>query len=65
MPKYPDIRMRLSGKDGNAFFILARVRKALQRANVPATDIEAFTKDAMASTYDHLLQTCMQWVTCT
>lgn len=30
--KYPDVKVQLSGMDGNAFFIIVRVRKALRDA---------------------------------
>jgi hypothetical protein len=61
-PKYPDIRVELVGHDGNAFAIIGRVRQAMRRATVPAEDIDAFSKEATSSNYDHLLQTVMIWV---
>ena len=60
-PKY-DVDVRLSGEDGNAWFILGRVQSALRRARVPHDEIEQFLSEAMSSDYDHLLQTCMLWV---
>ena len=60
--KYPDIEVQLSGESDNAFSIIGRVRKALRRAGVAEKEIEAFTKDAKGD-YDHVLQTCMKWVT--
>ena len=59
---FPDINVRLTGSDGNAFAIIAKVRKALKRNNVPAGQIAEFSEEAMSGDYDHLLQTCMQWV---
>lgn len=61
--KYPEIKVKLVGTDGNAFAILGKVKKALRRGDVPAEDREAFLKEAMGGNYDHLLQTCMKWVT--
>lgn len=61
-PKYPDIEVVLVGTDGNAFAILGKVSKALRKANVSKEDIDMFMKEAMSSDYDHLLQTCMKWV---
>ena len=61
--KYPKIEVRLSGVDGNAFAILATVGKALRRADVDAAEIEQFQTEAKSGDYDHLLQTCMKWVT--
>ncbi len=61
-PRYPDIRVQLTGEDGNAFAIIGRVRKALQRNKVPPEEIDAFLNEAMRSDYNHLLVTCMKWV---
>jgi hypothetical protein len=30
MPKYPNVRVQLTGEDGNAFFIIVRVAQALR-----------------------------------
>jgi hypothetical protein len=61
-PKYPHVRVRLTGKDGNAFAILGRVVNALRRIGVPQQEIDAFLAEAKSGDYDHLLQTCMEWV---
>lgn len=61
-PRYPDVTVTLVGEDGNAFAILGKVRKALKRAGVPADEVDAFTSEATAGDYDHLLQTVMRWV---
>jgi hypothetical protein len=63
-PKYPDIVVQLSGEDGNAFFIMGRVRKALRRANVSAEEIEQYTQQSTSGDYDNLLRVAMEWVTC-
>lgn len=63
-PKYPNITVKLAGEDGNAFAILGRVAKAMQRAGIPTEEISAFRKEATSGDYDHLLQTCMRWVEC-
>ena len=61
--KYPDITVTLVGEDGNAFAILGTMQRALQRARVPNEEIQQFRDEATSSDYDHLLQTCMDWVT--
>lgn len=61
--KYPEIEVKLVGKNGNAFAILGAVRKALQQAGVPKEERDAYMDDAMAGDYDHLLQCTMRWVT--
>ena len=61
-PKYPDVRVKLSGTDGNAFSLMGKVSQALRKASVPQAEITAFQAEAMSGDYDHLLQTCMRWV---
>lgn len=60
--KYPDIKVKLLGEDGNAFFILSKVHKAMTRNGVPDNEIKQFTKEARAGDYDHLLRTVTEWV---
>ena len=61
-PKYPKVKVKLVVEDGNAFFILAKVQKALRRANIPKEEIDKFLNEAKSGDYDHLLRTCMEWV---
>lgn len=55
--------VQLSGEDGNAFAIIARVRKALLRAG-QKDEATAFVKEATSGDYDHVLQTCMKYADC-
>ena len=64
MPKYPEIEVQLTETDGNAFAILGKVFKAMRKGGLGKEEVEAFKKEATNGDYDHLLQTCMQWVTC-
>lgn len=61
MEKYPNVRVKLSGEDGNAFFILGRCTTAARSAAVSKKEIDAFLAEAKSGDYDHLLQTCMKW----
>lgn len=61
-PKYPSVRVKLLGGDGNAFAILGAVRRELTRAGVSSEERAAFTTEATSGDYDHLLRTCMRWV---
>ena len=45
----------LVGVDGNAFNIMDYVRSAMKRAQMTSQDIDAYTKDATSSDYNHLL----------
>lgn len=61
-PKYPDVTVQLSGEDGNAFFIISRVRRALRRAGYGVDVQDAFSREAKSGTYNHLLATCDAFV---
>ena len=61
-PKYKNIHVKLSESDGNAFVVIGKVRQALKDAGKAPEEIKVFTEEAMSGDYDHLLQTCMNWV---
>jgi len=61
-PRYPNVTVELVGRDGNAFAILGRVRKALRDAGVPDDEIRRFTEEATQGDYAHLLQSVIRWV---
>jgi len=54
--------VELTGSNGNAFAILGKVLKAMRRANAPEEEINQFQDEATSGDYDHLLQTCMDYV---
>jgi len=64
-PKYPEIEVCFSEIDGNAFMLLGSVRRAMRKAGIDAAKIEEFADEAKSGDYDHLIQTCMAWVTIT
>lgn len=57
-----DAVVQLTGEDGNAFSIIARVRRAILRSNHPEL-VEQFVNEATASDYDNLLVMCFRYVT--
>ncbi|MDO8706263.1 MAG: hypothetical protein Q7J84_15080, partial [Sulfuricaulis sp.] len=60
--RHPDVTVQLSGEDGNVFFIIGRVSKALRRAGY-TEDAEAYRKNCMAAkSYDEVLQITMATV---
>jgi hypothetical protein len=61
--KYPAIKVKLVGQDGNAFAIMGAVKSALKKHGVSKEEIDAYLKDSMSGDYNHLLQTAMAWVT--
>ena len=62
MEKQTGVKVKLSGKDGNAFSILGRVTSAMKKAKVDASIIEAYRKEAMSGDYDHLVMVTMEYV---
>ena len=60
--KYPDIHVQLSDEDGNAFVIIARIRRALREAGINGDEIESFATEAMSGDYDNVLATAGRWV---
>lgn len=60
--KFPNIKINLTGGDGNAFAVIGAVSKALKRAGEKDA-AAAFTKEAFAApSYDAVLQLCMRTV---
>jgi hypothetical protein len=64
-PLYPQVVVNLSGEDGNAYAIMARVATALRHGGVSGDRIADFRAEATSGTYDNVLRTCMKWVTVT
>jgi hypothetical protein len=62
--KYPEVKVKLTGEDGNAFSIIGRCIQAAKRAKVPQEEINKFKEEAMSSNYDNLLCTVMDWFNC-
>jgi len=61
MAKY-NVEVQLTGEDGNAFAIMASVKKALRQAGATKEDIEAYLAESMSGDYDNLLRTAMKYV---
>ncbi len=59
MPTYPNIKVKLSGTDGNAYALMSRVTRALRKGKVKEPEINSIMEEAMSGDYDHLLQTLM------
>jgi hypothetical protein len=63
MVKYPEIKVRLTGEDGNAFSIMSRVKASMRRAGVPKEELDEYLAESMSGDYDNLLRTASSWVT--
>lgn len=60
--RFPEVRVPLVGEDGNAFAILGRAKKALERGGATPEEVTEFMDEAKSGDYNHLLQTVMAWV---
>lgn len=57
-----DIRVRLTGEDGNIFFILGRVREALRRGGRPDLVPEVTASVTSSRSYTEALARIMEYV---
>lgn len=55
------VRVQLLGEDGNAFYILGKVARALREAGLTELATE-YQKEAKAGDYNHLLRVTMDYV---
>lgn len=62
MVKFPEVTVKLTGRDGNAFAIIGAVVKAMREAKVSKHDIDLYTEEAMSGDYNHLLFTTQETV---
>ena len=60
--RYPHVHVQLTGEDGNPMSIIARVSRELRHAGVEPGMVALFREQALSGDYDHVLATCMQWV---
>ncbi|AOT27294.1 hypothetical protein KNT58_gp86 [Mycobacterium phage Fortunato] len=61
-PKYPDVHVQLTGQDGNVFFIIGKVSKALREAGHVDQVTEFVNEVTDTDSYDAALAVVMQWV---
>jgi len=61
-PKFPHVKVKLVGEDGNIFAILGRVSDAMRRAGCSKSDIDQYLKDATSGDYDNALRVTCQTV---
>ena len=54
-------KVKLLGKDGNAFSILGLCQRAARKDNWPQEKIDKFLEEAKAGDYNHLLQTAEKY----
>lgn len=59
--RYPGVRVKLIGRDGNAYSILGACSRAARQAGVSDAEVKGFLAEATSGDYDHLLQTAVKW----
>lgn len=57
-----DVRVNLSGPDGNAFAVMAIVSNAMRVAGADESEVEQFRERATRGDYAMLLATCAEYV---
>ena len=62
MPKFPKVKVKIVGEDGNAFFILGRVLGAMRKGGVSKEEIKKYQEEAMSGDYSNLLSVTAQYV---
>ena len=70
MIKYPEIKVKLTGINGNAYSIMGTVQTALQRglkkqgmtSDEIKSEIDLYIKESTSGDYNNLLVTAMKWV---
>lgn len=62
--KYPQVKVKLVGEDGNAFSIMGQAAQAARQAGLSKDAIAAYREEAMSGDYNHLLVTTMEWFDC-
>ena len=56
------VRVKLAGEDGNAFSIIARVRKALRQNGYDKDFIDEYVRKATSGDFDNLLAVTCEYV---
>ena len=57
-----NIKVKLVGKDDNAFFILGTVVHAMRRGGVDKETIDKYQEEAMSGDYGNVLRVTMEYV---
>lgn len=59
---YKKPKVKLIGKDGNAYNIIGIVSEAMKRAGASKEVVKQFQEEATSGDYDNVLSTCMKYV---
>lgn len=62
-PKYPNVHVKLTETDGNAFMVMGAVTRAMKRKGISTAEQNEYREAATAGDYDNLLRVSCEWVT--
>lgn len=62
MTRFPEVQVKLTGTDGNAFAIMGRVARALRQGGASEDEVQEYMDASMSGDYDNLLRTAIEWV---
>ena len=54
-------KLKIIGKDGNAFYILGEARRAAKKAGWSKEEVEKMLQESMSGDYDNLLNTMSKY----
>jgi len=60
--KFPNVTVKLTGENGNAFMVMGLTMKAMRKAGCIKEETDAYQAECMSGDYDHLLRVTMQTV---
>jgi hypothetical protein len=61
-PKYPLVKVHMTGAYGGFHQTVAAVQAAMRQAGIPLQELSTFYEDAAGGDEDNLLRTCQRWV---
>ncbi|WP_282795765.1 hypothetical protein [Streptomyces sp. CC224B] len=61
-PQHPDVKVQLSGEDGNVYSVIGRIQRALRQAGRGEAATEFVAAARSAGSYDEVIQLAMRTV---
>lgn len=57
-----NVKVQLTGNDGNAFAIMGAVSSALEKAGATPEQVKQYQDESMSGDYNNLLRVACDWV---
>jgi hypothetical protein len=61
-PKYPRVKIQMTGSYGGFYPTVAAVQAAMLRAGIPLQELSSFCPEATEADEDSIQRTCLRWV---